>query len=110
MTEHVQIWTNCTIYSISHYTSTILFSVRTSHTHVPDIYPYHVPYVISQPVDNRVTAADKLQMFGLCGLLCNQENYEAGWHKGHGHNNEDGNHHICPLEPEEKGERRGEER
>lgn len=68
---------------------------------------HHVPDVISQPVDHRITAADKLQMFGLSGFLCNQENHKAGWHKGHGDNDEDGYHHICSLEPGDTEERRG---
>lgn len=83
-----------------------LTSTSTTSTHTPDICPpHHVPYVISQPVDDRITAADKLQMFSLGGLFCHQENYKTCRHKGHGHNNEDGNHHIGPLKPEETEER-----
>lgn len=69
--------------------------------------PHHVPYVVSQPVDDRVAATDKLQVFGLCGFLCNKEYHKAGWHKRHGNNDEDSNHYICPLEPVDTGEERG---
>lgn len=60
--------------------------------------PYHVPDVVGQPVGNRVTAADKLQMFSLRGLLSHQKDNKAGRHKGHGHDDEDGNHHVCALQ------------
>lgn len=86
----------------------MLVSVTYTYTHTL-CPPHHVPYVVSQPVDDRVTATDKLQVFGLCGFLCNQENHKAGWHKGHGHNNEDGNHHICPLKPGDTEGRGGEQ-
>ena len=83
-------------------------TVSVSHTHMYP--PHHVPYVVSQPVDDRVTAADKLQVFGLCWFLCNQENHKAGWHERHGNNDEDGNHHICALESRDTEDRRGEMR
>ena len=60
------------------------------HPHTP-YAAHHVPHVVSQPVDDGVTAAHKLQVFGLRGFLCNQEHHKAGRHKGHGHNDEDGN-------------------
>lgn len=71
-------------------------------------FPHHVPYVVSQPVDDRVAATDKLQMFGFRWFLRYQENHKARWHKGHGGYDEDGDHHICALQPGGE-ESRGEE-
>ncbi|PWA16013.1 hypothetical protein CCH79_00019352, partial [Gambusia affinis] len=65
---------------------------------------HHVPDVVGQPVDDRVTATDELQMFGFSGFLCNQENHKAGRYEGHGNNNEDGNHHVGALQPADTGE------
>jgi len=73
---------------------------------LPSDPPHHVPDVVGQPVDDGVTAAHELQVFGLRGFLRDQEHHEAGRHKGHGHDDEDGNHYIGTLEP--GGERREE--
>lgn len=59
---------------------------------------YHVPHVVGQPVDDRITATHKLQVFGLGGFFGHQEYHKAGWDEGHGHNDEDGDHHICALQ------------
>lgn len=59
---------------------------------------HHVPHVVGQPVDDRVAAAHELQVFGLGGLFSHEEHHEARWHEGHGHDNEDGNHHVCALQ------------
>lgn len=37
-------------------------------------------------------------MFGLGGFLCHEEDHETGWHEGHGHNDKDGDDHICALQ------------
>lgn len=60
--EHVQTWTNNGVSTDSYLLASI---TRTLYP------PHHVPYVVGQPVDDRVTATDKLQVFGLCGFLCN---------------------------------------
>lgn len=60
--------------------------------------PYHVPDIVGQPVDDRVAATHKLKVFGLGGFLCYKEDHEAGRDKGHGHDDEDGDDHICTLQ------------
>ena len=89
-------------------------------THSPPLClsssPHHVPYVVGQPVNDRVTPADKLQVLGLGGLLRDQEHDKAGRDERHGHDDEDGDHHVGALEPaptqitEERGRSREESR
>lgn len=69
----------------------------------PSASSHHVPDVVGQPVDDRVTAADKLQVLRLGRLLRHEEHHEAGWHKRHGHDDEDGDDHVSALEPEDAG-------
>lgn len=68
-------------------------------------HSHHIPHIVGQPVNDRVTATNKLQMFSLCGFFSYQEHNEAGWYKRHSHNNENGNHHISALEPGDTRER-----
>lgn len=59
---------------------------------------HHVPNVVGQPVDDRITAAHELQVLGLGGLLSYQKDHKAGWDKGHRHDDKDSNDHISALE------------
>lgn len=59
---------------------------------------HHVPNIVGQPVDDRVTAAHELQVLSLGGLLRHQKDHKAGWDKGHGYDDEDSNDHISALE------------
>lgn len=68
--------------------------------------PHHVPHVVGQPVNDGIAATHELQVLGLGGLLRHQENHKAGGHKRHGHDDEDGDDHVCALQPghTERGE------
>lgn len=65
-------------------------AARTSH---------HVPHVVGQPVNDGIAATHKLQVLGLGRLLRHEENHKAGGHKGHGHDDEDGDDHVGALQP-----------
>ena len=57
-------------------------------------YAYHVPEEVGDPVDSRVDAADKLQVFAVGHSLLDQEEHEAGRHEGHGKDHADRHNHV----------------
>ena len=65
------------------------------HTHDAGFHcSYHVPEEVGDPVDGRVDAADKLQVFAVGHPLLDQEQHKAGWHEGHGKDHTDRHDHI----------------
>lgn len=68
----------------------------------PSPSPHHVPHVVGQPVDDGIAATHKLQVLGLGRFLRHEENHKAGGHEGHGHDDEDGDDHVCALQPGHK--------
>lgn len=55
---------------------------------------YHVPGEVGQPVDGRIHAAHKLQVFGFTDALLDEEEDEAGGDEGHGEDHTNRHHHI----------------
>ena len=65
------------------------------HTHDAGFHcSYHVPEEVGDPVDGRVDAADKLQVFAIGHSLLDQEQHKAGWHEGHGEDHTDRHNHV----------------
>ena len=58
---------------------------------------YHVPDEVGDPVDKGSHPTDVLQVLGFGGPFNDQEDHKASWHKGHGHDDEDGNDDIGGL-------------
>ena len=65
---------------------------------------HHVPYVVWQPVDDRIHPADKLQVLGFGWSFSNKKHDKAGWYKWHGNDDKYGDHKIYALTPNSKSE------
>ena len=55
---------------------------------------YQVPGKVGEPVDDRVDATDKLQMFRVGRPLLYQIHGETGRYEGHGKYHTDSNHNV----------------
>ena len=62
----------------------------------------HIPGTVSYPVNDRIHASDKLQMFGFGRSLIHQEHHEGGWDKRHGRDDEHRDQHIRPFQAGDK--------
>ena len=55
---------------------------------------YHVPGVVSEPVDDTVEATDTLKVLSLDGALIHEEHNEAGRHERHRTDDEDRDEYV----------------
>lgn len=55
---------------------------------------HHIPDEVGSPVKQGLHAADELHVLGLAHSLLDEEDYEAGWDKGHGEDHADGHQDV----------------